>query len=425
MAVSEHPTTPGMRGITCWVGLIVSIQAILAVPTLAQWPRYLGPDQTGKSSASDWSADWPAGGPPVRWKKEIGIGYSSMAIADGRCYTLGNTGRKDMLYCFDAASGEVLWMAGYECDVNAGGYFGPRCTPTIADGKVHTLSHEGHIRCWSAEDGSLLWKTTAGKLGGRRPKWGFSGSALVMGDTVVYDLGRIVAMEAATGKVKWSSEDFQAGYSSPRPFERDGETYIAAFPATGLVVLRAADGSLVDRYPWKTSWNVHAVTPIVSGDEIFISSGYRTGCAKVRLTGGKLVEVWRNKDMSNHFNTCVLHEGKLYGFSGNAGGGTLTCMDFATGKVEWTHRGLGTGSLMIAGDRMIILGERGQLVVAPASARGFDPLAEARPTRELCWTVPVLSGGKLYVRDYDKRSRASSLFCLDVSPDPAQARAEP
>ena len=126
----------------------------------------------------------------------------------------------------------------------------------------------------------------------------------------------------------------------------------------------------------------------------------------VELTGRKLSMKWRNKKMRNHFNNCVLWKAHLYGFDES----TLKCIEFATGKEKWSHGGLGKGSLMLADGKLICMGDSGTLVVAPASPDGFKPLAAAKVLDKLCWTQPVLSGGRIYCRNHP-----GDLVCVDVS----------
>ena len=197
-----------------------------------------------------------------------------------------------------------------------------------------------------------------------------------------------------------------ASYSSPIAFNLDGIRRLAVFLASGLVILNAENGQELSQQPWKTKYDVNAATPIVSGDKVFISSGYNTGCALVQVSGDKPTVIWQNKSMRNHFNSCVLWEGYLYGFDESE----LKCLDFQTGEEKWSQKGLGKGSLMFADNKLIIMGDKGDLVIAEASPEGFKEISRAKVLSGLCWTVPVLSGGKLYCRNHP-----GDLVCLDVS----------
>jgi outer membrane protein assembly factor BamB len=375
---------------------------------------YRGPDRDGLSDRT--VEPWTGEKPERLWGFKLGVGYSALAELDGRVYSMGNEKNRDIVRCLDAENGEELWKFAYDCRGNYKGYHGPRATPTVDGERVYTVSGEGHLYCLDAEKGEEIWSRKAGDFDCEMPTWGFACQPLLLGDWVVYDLGKIIALDRKTGETVWQTKNFGSAYSSVMPFECGGESYLAAFPAKGLVVVRAEDGEVTDTYEWKTAYGVNAATPIVDGNRIFISSGYNTGCALLEFADGKLEEIYRNKNMSNHFNTCVLYEGKLYGFNGNAGGGgKLTCLDFATGEKLWEKDGYGTGSLMIADGTLVVLGEQGELAVGPASPEGFEPAAEARVLYSRCWTMPMIGDGRLYCRD--ERGLA---VCLPTRPEKAE-----
>ena len=258
-----------------------------------------------------------------------------------------------------------------------------------------------------AESGKVKWSKVLQKdFNVKAPTWGFACSPLVLDNLLILDVGPTLALNKNTGKLVWRSTDYSPGYSSPATFNLDGVRYLAVFPASGLVILNAENGQELSRHPWKTDHDVNAVTPIVSDGKVFISSGYSTGGALVDISGNNPAVIWQNKKMKNHFNSCVLWEGHLYGFDEQ----TLKCVDFQTGDVKWKQRGMGKGSLMLADGKLIIMGDKGDLVIAEASPDSFKEISRARVLEGLCWTVPVLSAGKVYCR-----SHPGDLVCLDVS----------
>jgi outer membrane protein assembly factor BamB len=272
---------------------------------------------------------------------------------------------------------------------------------------VYTLSKEGHIFCLNAENGDVVWSKMAERdFDVKAPKWAFAGSALILGDAVIYDLGRFVALNKKTGELIWNTEDYGSAYSSPIAFEHQGETYLASLPAYGLVIVNANDGKEIAKYQWETRFGINPTTPIVSGNRIFISSGYGKGGAVVELKNGKLEEVWKNTNMRNHMNSSVLWDGYLYGFDES----TLKCVDFNDGSVKWSQNGLGKGSLMLADQKLIILSERGQLVIAEVSPESYQEISRAQVIGNKCWTIPVLANGKIYCRN-----AIGDFVCVDVS----------
>ncbi len=395
-----------------FASLLVSVIPSVTPAAPFDWPAWRGPDRTGVSEESDWKV-WSAGGPKEAWRKKVGIGFSSVSVANGKVYTLGNTGGTDTVWCLDAQTGRKIWSYSYPCRL--GSHPGPRMTPTVDGDLVYTMSREGDIFCFDAQSGKVKWKANAKEDFGAkqsRYKWGFACSPLVYGDILLFDLGRVVALNKKTGKVLWMTGDDIAGFSSPIVFRHGGSEYTTSFNAFGLVVVDLRTHKEVARFPWKTAWLVNAVTPIYHDGYIFISSGYGKGCALLRLTEKGLEPIYQNKQMRNHVNNSVLYEGYLYGFDGQQGSrGRLVCMEFATGKVAWRQDGLRVGSLMIAGGKIIAMLDRGELLIAEASPKAYREIARANVLSGQCWTYPVLSNGRIYCRS----NKEGELVCIDVS----------
>ena len=379
------------------------------------WHRYRGPDHNGISKETGWSAVWQKEGPKQLWKANVGIGFSSMTVADGRVYTMGNKGDKDTVYCLNSQSGAIVWQHTYDCPLDPKYYEGgTSSTPTVDARQVYTFSRRGHLFCLDAAKGAVVWqKNLVTDLGLKIPEWGFAGSPLVDGDLLILNAGeRGVAVNKQTGALVWKSSEEASGYATPVPMSPAGKRVVAVFGAKGIFGLEPSNGKVAWSHDWETSYDVNAADPLASGDEVFISSGYNRGGALLKISPtGKPKVLWENKHMRNQLNSCVLLDGHLYGFDGNVGKeGTLRCLEWSSGGVKWTQKGLGTGSLMAASGRLIILSEMGELVVAEASPAGFKAVSRAQVLGGTCWTVPVLAGGKLLCRN-----SKGELVCLDVS----------
>ncbi len=406
----------------------VVMLAAFAVPGMAkdetgaapgEWPNWRGPAKNGISAERGWLAQWPDYGPDVLWDAAVGTGFSSLSIKNLRLYTMGNTAtsskdedQTDQVFCLDAVTGVEIWKHTYPCEL-APVYYkgGPSATPTVDGDRVYTFSKFGHLFCLDAKTGKVVWSrniTEQDKLA--PPKWGFAGSVLVLGDLLVLNAGAGgIALDKKTGEVAWKTEGGMSGYSTPLPFEVNGQKGLAMFASDGLVAVDPATGKTLWKQPWKTSYDVNASDPIFSGDTVFISTGYGSGCALVKVGRDGLETVWRNKEMSNQCNSCVLWDGYLYGFNGNVGGkGVLRCLDLKTGDVKWSKNGLGTGSLMLADGKLIILSENGILVIAKAVPDRYEELQRSKILNGLCWTVPVLCNGRIYARCAE-----GELVCVD------------
>jgi len=380
--------------------------AVKAAPS-ADWSQWLGPDRTGISTETGWRTDWAAKPPKTLWKASVGVGYSSVSVAHGRLYTMGNAGGKDTVFCLNAAKGTEVWKHSYPCE--AGEQPGTRCTPTVDGDSVYTLSREGDLFCLAAESGKVKWQVNVKTFGAAVQKWGFACSPLVLGKRLILDLGPTVALAKDTGELVWKSGSDKAGYSSPIAFKEGDATRLAVFNEFGLGILDAADGKSVARARWETKYGVNPVTPIVRGNRFFISSGYDRGCALMELADGNLKTVWENKNLRTHTGTSMLVGDCLYGFDGQMDQGALTCVDFATGEKKWTQADIKAGSLMAADGKLIVLGAKGDLIIAAAAPDGYKELARTKALTGQCWTMPVLAGGRIYGRSHE-----GDLVCLDV-----------
>jgi outer membrane protein assembly factor BamB len=276
---------------------------------------------------------------------------------------------------------------------------------------LYTLSREGHLLALDAASGKPIWGKHLPKDFGAKPEqWGFACSPLVLGDRLILDAGPTLALNKQTGALVWKSGEDKAGYSSPTVFEVAGKTLLAVFPEFGPILRQAADGKELARLGWKTEYGVNVATPIVQGNRVFFSSGYGKGCVLLEFGGSGFKEIYQNKNMRNHANSCILWEGHLYGFDGQVGGGgKLVCLDFQTGERKWEQGGLGTGALMLADGKLIVISERGDLVVAEASPAAYRELARTKVLEQTCWTMPVLANGRIYCRNHEGK-----VVCVDV-----------
>ena len=367
----------------------------------ADWPQWRGPNRDGISTETGWSSQWGADGPKQLFKLNVGIGCSAVAVSQGKLYTMGNAKNSDTVWCLDPASGKEIWKQSYECPLDPHMFEGgPGATPTVDGERVYTLSRAGHLHCLDAKTGKVVWmKHLVKDLGGKVPTWGYAGSPLVLEKRVIVDVGApgaaTVALDKTSGEVAWKSGDEGAGYGAPLAFEQGGKRLLALFDGYGLVLREADSGKPLARQEWKTNYEINASTPIVSGDKIFVSSGYGKGAALFDFTGSELKYVWQTKKMRNHFNSCVLWKGNLYGFDESK----FACLDFATGDVKWSQDDLGKGSLMVADGKLIIQSETGDLVIAEASPAAFKQLARAKVLDKRCWVVPVLANGRIYCKN--------------------------
>lgn len=395
--------------------LLLTTASVVAARA-AEWPQWRGLHRDGKSVEGGLLKKWPAGGPRVVWKATgLGEGYSSYSVAQGRLYTQGQQGNNEHVLALDLATGKKVWQ------VPAGGSYresrgnGPRGTPTIDGDLLYSMSADGTLTALHKADGKKQWeKNVVDAFGGHVIHWGMSDSPLIDGNKVIVQAGgrgaSVVALDKTNGNVIWKSGSDPAGYSSCIAFDFGGMRNIVAFTGAAAVGINAANGAEQWRYEKVANRTANIATPLYHDGHVFLSSDYGTGCALLKLSasGGKVSasEVYFNRDMRNHYCTSVLVGEHVYGFSSNI----LTCMKFATGEVAWRDRSVGKGQLLFADGMLFLQGEGGDLALAAATPDAYRELARHSIGRREypVWTQPVISDGRLYVRDQDQ------LTCFDV-----------
>jgi len=393
--------------------LIRNVSIILVVMSeswaaAADWPNFRGPGMANITSEKGFMTTWSAP-PKVVWESPVGSAFSAFAIVGDRAFTCGTKDKQQVLYCFDAKTGKPVWERPFEAELRERqGGDGTRATPTVHDGRVYVLGAIGTLICVDAARGDEIWR----KQFSHKPNWGYSGSVLIEGDLAIASGGGsdggMVAFDRKTGRQVWRCGDDPAGYGSPFPFDFKGRRYVFCLLAKVGLVAEPATGREVLRIPWTTDYDVNATTPLYHEGHLFLSTGYDTGCALFKLGGEgdrlTATEVWRNKALLTKFTSCVLKDGFIYGGDQR----NTFCVEFMTGKERWSANRLANASVLLAGDQLIVLSEKGRLMIAPPSPDGFQPTAEADVLSGRCWTTPVLAGGLLYVRNLEKA------VCVDL-----------
>jgi outer membrane protein assembly factor BamB len=326
---------------------------------------------------------------------------------------MGNKGRReatDVVFCLDANTGAELWRHEYKCPLEPKYYEGGTlATPTVDGDVVYTISKMGHLFCLDVATGEVKWQKNMNKeYGFKLPTWHFSSSGLVVGDMLIFNLGTAgVALNKKNGDIIWQNGKDICGYATPVPYTMAGQKCLGIFGADAIKAVTLADGKLLWQHRFVNKHKVNAADPTISGDCIFMSSGYNRGCAKLRITNNKPTVLWDNRAMRNHMNCSMLYKGYLYGFDESQ----LRCLDFKDSTVKWKQDGLGKGALKMSTDgRMIIMTDKGELVIAEASPGEFRQIARAAILpRSKCWTTPTLSGGKIYARN-----AKGDMVCVDV-----------
>ncbi len=293
----------------------------------------------------------------------------------------------------------------------------PRAVPVVANGVVYTFGAQGQLHAVDLETGERIWsEDTMRRFSVSKGFFGAAGSPLVEDGRVIANIGGqnagIVAFDAKTGGVLWRATSHGASYSSPVGVTISGRRYAIFFTRNGLVGLDPEGGAVAFEQRWRSrsASSINAATPVVIDDRIFISAEYGPGAGVLRWDGNRLTELWSSNDaLSNHYATSVYRDGYLYGYHGRQEfGPSLRAVEFRTGKVAWSVDRFRAGSIVLAGDRLLLVREGGELILAEASPEAFTPIARAQILSATVRAYPALSDGFLYVRNDD------TLLALDL-----------
>jgi outer membrane protein assembly factor BamB len=313
---------------------------------------------------------------------------------------------------FDALTGAAQWRHAYPTAYRDDFGFdeGPRAVPVVADGVVYTYGAEGKLHAVELATGKSLWNVDAMRqFDVAKGFFGAAGSPLVENGRLMANIGGrkggIVAFDAKSGKVLWTATTDAASYSSGVGATMAGQRYAVFLTRDNLVGLDPATGQVRFQRPWRArqAASVNAATPLVVGNAIFVSAEYGPGAGVLQFDGSRLVDVWTSNDvLSNHYATSVHHEGQLYGYHGRQEfGPVFRAVNLQSGKVLWSTERFGAGSVTLAGNQLLIVRETGEVIIAAASPKSFQPIARAQVLPPTVRAYPALADGVLYVRNDD------------------------
>ncbi|MHB1037498.1 MAG: outer membrane protein assembly factor BamB family protein [Pirellulales bacterium] len=395
--------------------LFCVLMAVISLATAAEleWPAWRGPNGDGKSPDTDLLKQWPDDGPKLLWKvDDIGVGFSSVAVAGGKVFITGDKDGKLKIFARDL-DGKPLWEKDHE--KGRGGPDGSRASAVIDNGNLYLLGGNGFVGCYDVKDGQKKWSREAKEFGGEPGGWGYAESVLIYKNMAIFKPGGkscIVALDKTNGEVLWKSSGFDAGpeYGSCIAVTFQGQPMIVTGTNQGIVAVDAANGKLLWSNKWSAGNTANCPTPAYADGHVFWANGYGSGgiCLKLKKVDGKVTadEAWTTKEMDCHHGGYVIHKGYIYG---NHGGG-WTCLDLKTGKKQWSENAVGKGSLCFADGMLYLFSENGgQAGLATCSPKGLQLKGKVKVKgKGPSWAHPVVVGGRLYLR-YD-----TNLYCFDV-----------
>lgn len=381
-------------------------------PAESDWPGYQGPRGNSTTPEVGFLTEWPAGGPPIAWQDNIGIGLSSLAVVEDRVVMTGNDGMdKDTVFCLALKNGKPIWKYHMEATTKIHKMsivpYGPAATPVVVKDKVYVLSRDGSLVCLSFKTGGELWKTHLVKdLGGKLPVYGYAGSPSVIEGKVYLDIGgeekSTTCLDANTGKVVWQTGSGEAGYSTPFIVTRGEKKVLITFKGEALELRDPADGKLLASHATTTRDFCNCATPIVAGNFILIS---HTGNMGARVLEWKedntLEERWTDRKFGMLFHSGMQWGENVLAFNDAArGSNDLRLIDLSNGQSRWQSKDIPKGTGLLTDDgHAIFLTNLGEVVLAKVEADKLTILSRAQALPAKAWCQPVLSHGYLFCKN--------------------------
>ncbi|HXW04505.1 MAG TPA: PQQ-binding-like beta-propeller repeat protein [Vicinamibacterales bacterium] len=369
-----------------------------------KWAGFRGATRDSVVRGVRIETDWSASPPVELWRRPIGPGWSSFAVAGDFLYTQEQRGEHEVVACYRVSSGKPVWqhrdaVRFYESNGGAG----PRGTPTVHGGRVYTLGATGIVNALDAGTGRVAWsRDAAADTGAELPGWGFAGSPLVLDDLlIVAASSSLIAYDLGTGNRRWSRPGRGTSYSSPHVMTIEGVQQIVLLSGSGAVSVAPSDGQLL----WEHAWPGAAIVqPATADGGLLISTGDAMGGVGVRRLavargpdGWTVEERWTSRGLKPYFNDYVVHQGHAFGFDGRI----LSCIDLSDGTRTWKGGRYGHGQLVLLAEQglLLVVSEEGELALVRASAREFTEVARFPAIEGKTWNHPVLVGSVLLVRN--------------------------
>jgi outer membrane protein assembly factor BamB len=393
------------------VGVVVAgaIGASVAGQTGADWPQWRGPNRDGAIASFTEPKPWPEQ-LTRKWKVDVGLGYASPVLVGNRVYSFSRRGDNEVLAALDADTGKEIWQTSYAAPftVNpaaARHEKGPKSTPTFAGGKLYTLGMTGVVTAVDAATGKQLWQKPAQSV---VPLYHTALSPLVdRGNVIVHigghNQGALTAFDANTGAEKWKWTGDGPSYGSPIAADFAGTRQVIALTQENVVGVSAATGALLWKRPLSTQYTQNVITPILYGDTVIVSG------LEQPITAFRIVKrdnqwttenVWSNADLPLYMTNAVVVGDTLFGMT-HKNSGQFFAVDAKSGRTLWKSapRQATNAAIVHADDVLFMLKDDAELIVAKASATGFEPVKRYTVADSATWAQPTISGNRLFIKD--------------------------
>jgi len=417
----ERRRTRGRIGRTAALAAAAAVLAVVAAAArTADWPRFRGPDRTGKSKETGLLQRWPQAGPKLLWSVDgLGKGFTHVAVAEGLVHVTGMVDGRGLLYAY-TTDGTRKWKADYGREWDRG-HPGTRSVPTVHDGLVYVASGVGNVACFKADDGRPVWAVPVfERYDAPRVKWGWADSLLIDGDNLICTpCGRkatLVALHRKTGEEIWAGPDIghKSSFCTPLMVTHGGRRMIVTMTDRAVVAFKPDDGTVIWQHPYKNYRGNHPDTPIYHDGWLYVTSGYGKGAVGLKLSddGGSVRQVWARPRQDPCHGQAVLVDGYVYASSHQRGGGRWHCVELTTGRIAWEAAGVGkAGSVIFADGLLYCYSEDGRVGLVRPNPKACEVICSVKVPKGdgPHWAHPVVSDGRLYIR------HGGALMCYDVA----------
>jgi outer membrane protein assembly factor BamB len=371
------------------------------------WPQWRGELRDSKVTGFKAPASWPAELKQA-WKVTVGTGDATPVLSKGKIYMNTRQGENEVVLCLNAEDGKEVWKNVYPASPvtgPAGSHPGPRSTPVVSDGKVITFGATAILSCFDAVSGKLLWRKENPE--NEVPQF-FTGMSPLVADRVCYahigtkDKGKIIALELNSGKEKWTLEGDGPAYASPSMMNFGGRNTLVVQTEKNLMALNPADGKILWQYSTPVQQRFYnCVSPYIDGQIIYLSGqGTGTKALKIDKKGNEysVSEIWNNPAVGSKWNTPVLNNGFLFGFSDQK---RLYCINASSGVTAWIDNTVNSDFSTIVDCGSIILGlaSTGNLIVLKPDPAAYNEIARYKVSETPVYAYPVISGNNIFVKD--------------------------
>ena len=374
--------------------------------TQTQWNQFRGPDRSGIATETIDINDWNGDNLELVWKFDIGSGFSELIFDNGIIYTMiseviDSVTGSELVAAFDEKTGKLLWKSRVDSiyfDEDSWGD-GSRATPTYDENNIYSLSGHGKLNATSKKDGKLLWQVDFKKeFGSTTPRWGFASSPLLIDNTLIMEVGgtdsrAFAGFNPANGSLIWASGSGNSSHDSPLYTMLDGKPQVIFANGNTLYSYNTKGDTL-----WTFSMPISRLTAMplkIDENKLFLSGVRNPGFFVVEIKDNKPEQILTGNTMKNDFSSCVYHDGYIYGFNVAA----VRCISAETGETKWTKRGYGKGALMMVDGKLIVISDKGKVIVVEGTPDAYKELASVQAITGKSWTAPSFNDGKIFVRN--------------------------